>query len=263
MFDRSIREVAMRRGNDSVFAPELQTLMRGEDRVVANLEGPITDNPSKSIGSAMGSRENYFFTFDRSWAATLSQDNIGIVSIGNNHILNFGDTGVAETRKYLSASGVDFFGDPIDPGHRSFVATIRGIRIGFINENQFVADGEAKALQDVRALRDQSDVLVAYAHWGTEYMPATDDEKRRAHALVDAGVDVVIGSHPHIVEEKEVYQGKTIYYSLGNFVFDQYWQESTRHGLLVEMTIDLETKHLDFRDIPIVLGTDGQTGFGK
>jgi poly-gamma-glutamate capsule biosynthesis protein CapA/YwtB (metallophosphatase superfamily) len=83
--------------------------------------------------------------------------------------------------------------------------------------------------------------------------------RQLAHAFVDAGSDAVIGSHPHIVQEKEEYAGKTIYYSLGNFVFDQYQRDDTKHGLLVSMTIDPSAKAILFRDIPIELHTDGST----
>jgi len=214
----------------------------------------------------MGSRENYLFTFDPSWAPTLKQNNISIVNLGNNHILNQGESGLAETGKYLDVAGVQYFGSPQTlPDHRTLVVTVRGVRIGFVNENQFIPEGEAKALEDVKLIRGQVDVLVAYTHWGTEYLPRTADEQRRAHALIDAGADVIIGSHPHVVQEKEIYQGKTIYYSLGNFVFDQYWQEPTMHGLLVEMTIDPNgggahrNTPVQFRDILIQLKPTGQT----
>lgn len=259
MFDRYIRQIAMKRENDFVFAPSLRERMRSADAVVANLEGPITNNASRSVGSIVGSRENYIFTFDPSWAQTLKANNITTVNIGNNHILNFGDAGLTETKKYLTDAGVNFFGDPRDKQYRTVILKLKGIKIGFVNENQFVVEGEAKALADVEALRPQVDVLVAYTHWGKEYLSATDDERRRTYALIDAGVDVVIGSHPHIVQEKEVYKNKTIYYSLGNFVFDQYEQESTRNGLLVEMSIDPQTKNMHFKDIPIILQPNGQT----
>ena len=271
MFDRYIRQIALKRGNDFVFASDLRERMHSADVVVANLEGPITSNASRSAGSIIGSRENYIFTFDPSWTQTLKANNITTVNIGNNHILNFGETGLVETQHYLDAAGVRYFGlphvpmsrdlqgDPRDEQHRTVILEMRGVKIGFVNENQFVAEGEMKALVDARALRSQVDILVAYTHWGTEYLPATDDERRRAHALIDAGVDVVIGSHPHIVQEKEVYKNKTIYYSLGNFVFDQYEQEATQRGLLVEMRIDPQTKNLQFEDIPVTLQPNGQT----
>ncbi len=280
MFDRYIRQVAIRQGNDFVFAPGLRERMQSADAVIANLEGPITDHPSKSIGSIIGSRENYIFSFDSSWAQTLKANNISVVNLGNNHILNFGVEGLAQTEDFLAAAGVDFFGvprdevlrgasgvptgrdlrgEPQDDSHRATILTLKGIKIGLVNENQFVTDGEAKALADAARLRPQVDILIAYTHWGQEYHPATDDEKRRAHALVDAGVDVVIGSHPHVVQETETYRDKKIYYSLGNFVFDQYEQPETTHGLLVELHIDPTTKQLSFDDLPLTLQNTGQT----
>jgi poly-gamma-glutamate synthesis protein (capsule biosynthesis protein) len=303
MFDRYIRQVAMKQGNDFVFAPSLRERMRSADAVIANLEGPITSHASKSVGSVIGSRENYYFTFDPSWAKTLKDNNISTVNIGNNHILNFGEAGLSETERNLTAAGVHFFGSPressrdealrdevfrgsprdevlqgsprdevlqgsprdevfrgsLDAQHRATILNIKGLKIGLVNENQFTTDSETKALEDVRTLRSQVDVLIAYTHWGKEYLPATDDEKRRAHALIEAGADAVIGSHPHVVQEKEVYRGKTIYYSLGNFVFDQYEQPETTKGLLVSLTIDPTTKALHFEDIPVTLQRSGQT----
>jgi poly-gamma-glutamate synthesis protein (capsule biosynthesis protein) len=259
MFDRSIRERAMRSGNDSVFGPRLQALLQSEDRVVANLEGPITSQPSRSIGSAFGSAENYNFTFHPSWAQTLATRGIGIVNLGNNHILNRGEAGLAETCGYLDAAGVQYFGDPRDTSHRWLLTELQGIRIALVNDNQFMSGGHEAALADIQQARAGADIVIVYTHWGTEYVPATETQKQLAHAFIDAGADAIIGSHPHVVQEREEYQGKMIYYSLGNFIFDQYFRPETQQGLLVEMTIDPVTRKLQFRDIPIQLKTSGET----
>lgn len=256
MFDRYIREKA---GDERsrVFAG-VQSVLQSVDLVVANLEGPITSNLSKSIGSAFGSRENYIFTFDPAWAKTLFEENIRIVNIGNNHILNFGATGVSETRDALRKADVEFFGDPIDESSRALILSLKGIRVGFVNYNQFVEGGEEKALADIARVRPLVDVLFVYTHWGAEYVSATSEEKRLARVFIDQGVDSVIGSHPHVVQEKEIYQEKTIYYSLGNFVFDQYFRPDTKQGLLVRATIHSD-RSVSFEDIPIFMKPDGTT----
>jgi poly-gamma-glutamate synthesis protein (capsule biosynthesis protein) len=99
-----------------------------------------------------------------------------------------------------------------------------------------------------------------YTHWGREYMTEPDNgEITLAHEFIDSGVDLVIGSHPHVVQTKEEYNGKIIYYSLGNFVFDQYFDPNTREGLAVEVTIDPNDKSIIAKDFPIMLGSSGQT----
>ena len=79
-----------------------------------------------------------------------------------------------------------------------------------------------------------------------------------AHSFVDAGAEIVIGSHPHVVEESEAYKGKHIYYSLGNFIFDQYFSEDVQHGLLLQVTFG-QGGVLSVREIPIELKHDRRT----
>lgn len=258
MFDRSIRTAMRKRGNDFPLVP-LRDLFSKSDLVVANLEGPITDNVSKSEGSEIGARENYFFTFDPSVAKTLKDAGVGMVNLGNNHILNFGEDGVVQTKQYLEAAGVGYFGSPLIGDTRYFIRDIRGIKIAFVNYNQFVANGKEKALSDIAEAKRQSDFVVLYTHWGKEYVPALQSVKDLAHEFVSAGADLIIGSHPHVVQEHEVYHGKTIYYSLGNLVFDQYFSNETKQGLLVKANIDTKTKEVNIEEIPVNLKSNGQT----
>lgn len=261
MFDRYIRTQSERMGREQVFDGVRRKLL-SSDMVVANLEGPITSNVSKSKGSAVGEARNYIFTFDPAWAKVLADENIRLVNIGNNHILNFGESGLVETRQFLRDAGVKFFGDPTDDSFRSYVAILHGKRIGFVNYNQFYADADHRSLAGIERLRSTVDVLFVYTHWGVEYAPATSEERRLAHLFIDRGADAVIGSHPHVVQERETYRGKTIYYSLGNFVFDQYFSQETMRGLLVEASVALDNS-ISFREIPITLSSDGRTQIEK
>ncbi len=258
MFDRHIRTALRKQGNDFALAPLKETLAQA-DLVVANLEGPITDNASRSETSAVGARDNYYFTFDPAVAPLLKEFHIGAVNLGNNHISNFGQAGEQSTEKYLAAAGVKFFGAPVSDDKRILFQTIQGVKIALVNYDQFIFKGKEKALADIRTAKEQAAVVILYTHWGTEYVPATEPIKVLAHQFIEAGVDLIIGSHPHVVEETEVYRGKTVYYSLGNMVFDQYFSEETKHGLLVRATLDPETKQFSFEDIPIVLQSTGQT----
>ncbi len=261
MFDRYIRTQSEKFGKESIFEGVRSKLLAG-DSVVANLEGPITSNVSKSVGSTPGESRNYVFTFDPLWAKMLFEENIRIVNIGNNHILNFGESGLVETWQFLRDAGVKFFGDPLDETLRTYVTDIKGKKVGFVNYNQFSSDAENRALTDIERLRPSVDVLFVYTHWGVEYAPAIPEEKRLAHLFIDRGADAVIGSHPHVVQEHELYRGKMIYYSLGNFVFDQYFSPETTHGLMVEASIALDNT-ISFQEIPLKLSSDGKTSIAQ
>ena len=81
-----------------------------------------------------------------------------------------------------------------------------------------------------------ADLVIVTFHWGNEYSLRSLHQQELAHFAIDSGADVVIGHHPHWVQEYEVYKNKPIYYSLGNLVFDQMWSEKTRKGLVVRLT---------------------------
>lgn len=260
MFDRYIRSVAEVHGYDFVLesiAPFLQTY----DLVVGNLESPITENASISQNSEIGSPKNYIFTTSPGVLETMKKNKILLVSLGNNHIGNFGPDGIASTSAFLGRSDISFFGFTTQPLMETRIVKQFGdVNVGFANYNQFVDGGFEQALTDVEVLKPNADVLVLYAHWDNEYQttPAKVTVER-AHAFVDAGVDVIIGSHPHVISSTEEYKGKMIYYSLGNFVFDQYFSPETKRGLLVEMAIDPETDKLQFTEFFSETLSNGKT----
>lgn len=258
--DRYIRQVGEKKGYDFMFE-KLDPLLQGNDLNVVNLEGPITDKPSISLTSAFATKENYVFTFDPETAGILKKHNISLVNLGNNHILNFKEDGVRQTEKYLQDAGVNYIGSPIDDSASKFqVLAFSNFKIAFVNYNQFAYQGKEKALEDILNAKLKSDLVILYAHWGKEYeLQPLESVKDLAHEFVDAGADLIIGSHPHVVQGKEVYKGKTIYYSLGNFIFDQYFQKETTEGLAVKATINPETIGITFQEIPLKLQNNGQT----
>jgi poly-gamma-glutamate synthesis protein (capsule biosynthesis protein) len=257
MLDRNVRKVGDSKGYDYIFE-QLTPLFTQADLVISNLEGPITENTSVSLGSIIGSPQNYTFTFNPSILPTLVKNNLKIVNLGNNHILNFGKTGLDSTLKYLDSAGIEYFGNTGYPKNRFFIKTIKNKIIGLVNYNQFVKDGESACLEDIAAIRNQVDVLIVYSHWGIEYQTdANLTIQSLAHSFIDAGADIIIGSHPHVVQQTEIYNGKYIYYSLGNFVFDQYFSPETQSGLLVKVIID-PANNLTLTDYSISIPSSGQ-----
>lgn len=265
MFDRHIREKAVVEGNYEFTVKDLAPIFVGADAIVANLEGPVTDFPSRSVASEVGSTNNYLFTFDPRVATETFGRWPFILNLGNNHILNFGPDGLTQTYQNLEKSSLLYFGytQPNQDKSAYVIKEINGITFGFVNYNQFVVGGKERAMSDIAEVRDLAEALVLYTHWGKEYVQENQVVKDLAHQFVDAGADLIIGSHPHVVQGIEEYLGKRIYYSLGNFVFDQYFEEAVQNGLLVEAKVcrltDSQSFEWEFTDFPIQLNIDGST----
>ncbi len=272
MFDRGIRYYSEKNGgNDFIFSAQggpasswetLSDFLKSNDLVIANLEGPITDNKSISAGTKPGSTNNYYFTFDPSLAKTLFEKNIRLVNLGNNHILNFGKNGLESTRNYLNENNIDYFGAPGYP--KGILIEIGGIKISFVSYNEFSnlpkEIEEKSTIDEIQKFKEYSDIIIIYSHWGYEYMLKNNKaQENLAYKFIDAGADLIIGSHPHVIQNMEIYNSKRIYYSLGNFIFDQYFDENVRNGLGVIVKIDKNTKQLDFSEEYFYLDSNGQT----
>ena len=259
MFDRSIRATVEANGDDFIFSC-LDPMLRSADIVVANLEGPITQSASVSIGTDVGDEGNFTFTFPTSTARLLARHNMRMVNIGNNHVMNFGREGLAETRGWLDAGGVLYFGEPdLGEAERVERVSVRGIPFSFVNWSDWTSDKTDHTVAQVRKEADMGRVVVLYAHWGEEYVAQPLPRvKQLARSFIDAGASIVIGSHPHVVQEREFYRGAYIYYSLGNLIFDQYWNEDVRTGLLVRAVFGPRGV-VSVEEIPVHLERDRRT----
>jgi poly-gamma-glutamate synthesis protein (capsule biosynthesis protein) len=239
MYDRSVRAYASERGDEHIFSCMAERL-QSYDLVIANLEGPVTEYASVSMGSTVGDPNNTRFTFPVRLPSLLAEHNIRAVSIGNNHIYDFGRDGIEATREKLDAAGIVYAGDPTDPTNTSTIIVENPLVTSLVTFNEFIAEGSDAAFADTLqaiSARAQDSFVIVFAHWGDEYVPASERQKEWAHAFVDAGAHLVVGAHPHVVQEREEYKGVPIYYSLGNFIFDQYFQEEVRNGLALEVTL--------------------------
>lgn len=262
MFDRGIRYYAAKNGSNEFIFDKISPLLLSNDLVIANLEGPITDNKSISLGTISGSTNNYFFTFKPSLAQTLFTENIRLVNLGNNHILNFGKNGVESTQKYLEQENISYFGIP--NGKRSEIKEVGGLKIAFVSYNEFsganINAEQTATVEEIKRIKLEADIVVVFSHWGVEYsLTPINSVKNLAHQFIDAGADLIIGSHPHVIEPMEIYNDKRIYYSLGNFIFDQHFNENVRNGMGVAVTIDKTTKQMQFEEKNFYLDSNGQT----
>jgi poly-gamma-glutamate synthesis protein (capsule biosynthesis protein) len=230
MFDRGVE--SLMEGVGFTYPVELiKDFLNGFDYAVGNLEGPINKEPKEFPDSSLT------FSFNEKSVESLKAGNFKVVSLANNHTSNMGNAGLEETREILKANDIGYAGDPISCGI-DYLYQKDEITYYAVNETYASNCSEKQltnAFIDARHYNPES-FIVAIMHWGTEYSSTSSaSQQEMAHDLVGAGADLVIGSHPHVVQEIEEYQGKPIFYSLGNFIFDQYFSEETQQGLAVGM----------------------------
>ncbi|MFA5129758.1 MAG: AmmeMemoRadiSam system protein B [Patescibacteria group bacterium] len=253
MLDRAVKD-RMRASHD-VNTPfeniigEEERFFRGQDLVVGNLEGPVTQiyrSPEK---------ENDF-AFASSTPSLLKRIGFDAVSQANNHELDQGRQGADDSHAALIRSGIVPFGDQVRDLATSSLVILerRGQRIALIglNDSDHRVDLPT-AISVIQSAKQKADHVIVFMHWGEEYQAKpTERQSFLAYAFIDAGADAVIGSHPHWMESVEVYKGKPIAYSLGNFVFDQDWSTETRFGLVVGLVLSPNNFELHLLPISII-----------
>lgn len=219
---------------EALFASTTE-LFAGADLRIINLEGTITTEPSVARRDSSILR----FTFDPEFARrALSGIAPHAASLANNHTLDFGAAGYDSTRRYLEEWGIVPFGHALNARGLSAVLVVRETRVCVVGYHQLFDPSTKEVLAEIGRLRPECDVINVFAHWGEEYThEPSPAQKRIAHEFIDEGADAVVGAHPHVVQSVEVYEGRPIFYSLGNFMFDQEFSWETKHGLLLRMEL--------------------------
>lgn len=257
MLDRNIRKKINENGMDYPFKL-IKDKISDNDIVVANAEGPFTFFNSVTLGVKDGPLK---FTFDPRILPTLK--NIGFTLLGqaNNHTLNFGEEGLNQSTTSIMLSGLNYFGDPSNKNSISYIAEINNQKIGFVGYNEFSYQGKDNVISEIENIRNQVSYLIVYSHWGEEYNPSfITSQQDTAHEFIDAGADAVIGMHPHVIEPIEFYKNKPIFYSIGNFIFDQNQSEETKKGLAIKITVDDNSVVYEINPINI---ENGQASYMK
>jgi gamma-polyglutamate biosynthesis protein CapA len=253
MLDRHVRGMMRVHGEDQPFAC-VSELLTSADYTVGNLEGPITPHPSTSEGSVVGGASNYTFTFSPAVAPLLARFGIDAVSLGNNHIGDQGSEGMAMTRQYLESAGVSHFGGVVgsEPVHHT---TIKGHSFAFVAYNQFGGSTPEQIASLIKHEAIAHKVIVV-AHWGDEYVAETESMKATARLFAESGATLIVGAHPHVVQGHEYITTTLVYYSLGNFIFDQYWEPAVSEGMALRVTFGASTTATT---IPVRMTRDGRT----
>ena len=205
------------------------------------------------------------FSAPKRAAAGLNSAGIMAVNVANNHAYNNGSKAFVDTLSTLKSYNIPYFGGGVDAveAHSPLIKEVKGVKVALLGYSSIIGTHEAgvndpgqaylsmkpwgdfdeKRVQqmetDIHLAKQQADLVFVYYHWGVEYTHDENaDQRTVAHRAVDAGADVILGTHPHWVQGVEWYKNKLITYSLGNFVFDQEWSTQTKQGTILSMTFD-------------------------
>ena len=180
------------------------------------------------------------FSTDSAFLTALTENGITHAGLANNHSFDFGNQGFSHTRSALVNAGITPFGHPreLSPVSMSYL-NLAGGRVSVVGINALAGDPTPRDLAATFDLASAtSDVQVAYVHWGSEYeVTHTRTQRDLAEQLVAAGADLIIGHHPHVVQDIEPIDGVPVVYSLGNHIFDQYFSTDVQQGLVVKLTL--------------------------
>lgn len=260
-------------GNADYIYDGVREMIQGADLALGTVNGTIGDT-SPSTGCVV----TFVLVGSSEHADAIQRAGFDAVSIATNHIkncgfTNCGDTAFFETLANLRRVGVIPIGagENLAEALQPAVFTIKGVRFGIVSLGEIEplafagADSpgiavlnEANLRQAITAARKVADVVIVMPHWGPEYSAVPNwNQRGYAQIAVDAGADLVVGNHPHVVQAVQTLDGIPIFYGLGNFVFDQAWSQETQQSVILEVKFEgtqFESYHLT----PVVSAMDGE-----
>lgn len=197
-----------------------------DDFTFANLECCLTDSNTPVA-------KTFTFKAKKEYAQIMSEGGVEFVTLANNHILDYGDQGVTDTEAALDAVGVGYVGRD----EYAIYETGSGLKIGIYA----VSFGTVEQIQaGIKALQDEgAEFIIAALHWGDEgSYKVNADQVTQGHAAIDAGADIVYGSHPHTLQPVEEYKGHYIYYSMGNWTFGGNTDPRDKDTFILRLTVE-------------------------
>ena len=244
--------------------------LAGFDLTIANLEGNISDTLANPVYEKPNTID---FVTGSAFIEGFTLAGIDAVTLGNNHSCfnetGWGTQGLEDTMAALTAAGLPYFGAGYEIGEARapFTTEIGGVSIAVLGHDAVTANldlgqsrelgvvaqtwgadagspgtnpfGLDQFLADVEAAAAEYDIVIPYLHGGAEFQWVVPEWlQTAARGAIDAGATLVVTNHPHIIQGMEVYAGRPIVYSLGNFIFDQMFSVDTRQGLILDLTFD-------------------------
>ncbi len=236
--------------------------LRAADLTFGNLECPVSD---------VGRNRHHLYSFraDPRALEGLTFAGFDVMSVANNHMYDWGPEALLDTLKRLREAGIQPVGAGADDlrAHYPLVVELEGVRLAFlayVNVEPKAATAASnkpgvawldaeRVLADIRFARPLADLVIVCLHWGIEYATRPQPEQVEfAHQMIDAGADLIVGGHPHVVQPLEQYRERWIAYSLGNFVFDQK-APATHRGIMLQVTVS-DREIASVAPVPISIG---------
>lgn len=204
----------------------VKDIFAADDFTLVNLEGTFTDYK-------VPQQKRFRFRAPPAYAKILTAGSVEAANLANNHSLDYGETGYADTKTALEGEGIAY----VEDLGTLLYTTERGLKIG-IYAGQLEME-EADIRNGIQKLQNEgAELIITSFHWGVEgsYRP-TDDQKRLAHFAIDQGADIVFGHHPHVLQPIEEYNGGIIYYSVGNFSFGGNSNPRDKDSVILQQTV--------------------------
>ena len=265
MLDRGVDYANQTQGTGAPTYPfeKIASTLREADVTIGNLEGPISDK-GVNVGS------EYSFRMDPKYIEGLKAAGFDVLSLANNHMFDYTAAALVGTVDRLHAAGIGTAGaghDYTEANAPHIEELPDGTKIAFLSYTNLMPEGFSATIErpgisnpdtddiksEITNLKTSVDLVVLIWHWGVEYEPTSHPrEQAIAYELIDAGADLIVGHHPHVPQEIEQYKGTYIAYSLGNFIFDQFFSEETMKGLMLEIKVK-DKQIISAEPIPIQL----------
>jgi len=256
LLDRGVRKVIEQKGEDALFSPFVDSVFQTSDIVVGNLECPVTSIRQPSF-------KQFVFRGEPVWLQALKRHGVTHLNLANNHSVDQGRAGLTDTKSQVEQAGMIPLGagDTMDEAAQPVLLAASPRKVYVLASLQLVLENFAYLPEKPSVSQEDFETLIARVrklrstepdcyiivtlHWGGEHMlqPVTI-QRLKAHQLIDAGADILIGHHTHTLQTIEHYRGKPIYYSIGNFIFDQRKPINTR-ACMVKLLITKESSHVE------------------
>ena len=218
------------------FFQNVKSIFDADDLTIVNMEGTLTESTSRQD-------KTYAFKGPAEYTQILTDGGVEAANLANNHSRDYGEQSYTDTIAALDAAGITSFGYD-----RTAVMDVNGVKVGLVGTYE-LADGmgcEDEMISNIKAVEEQgAQIVIVSFHWGLEKENyPTENQVNLAHSAIDNGADLVLGHHPHVLEGIEVYNGKNIVYSLGNFCFGGNSNPSDKDTMIFQQTFTVQNGEL-------------------
>ena len=218
------------------FFQNVKSIFEADDLTIVNMEGTLTEETTRQD-------KTYAFKGPAEYTQILTDGDVEAANLANNHSHDYGDKSNTDTIAALDAAGITNFGYD-----RTAVMDVNGVKVGLVGTYE-LAEGmgcEDEMISNIKAVEDQgAQIVIVSFHWGIERENyPTENQVNLAHSAIDNGADLVLGHHPHVLEGIEVYNGKNIVYSLGNFCFGGNSNPSDKDTMIFQQTFTVQNGEL-------------------